>query len=93
MAPLKLSYSVSPLVVNQIIMNNSIVKLVLGLIIITGVFYLSNLTIKNNAIDGCFKTSGIYEYTNPIENVKTSAPQKEIYLICMADKGYKSTWK
>ena len=63
-------------------------------VIIAGLFlFLKNQQIKNEAIDGCFKSSGVYEYTRSSEGVRTTAPLKEFYQICLQDKGYSTTWK
>lgn len=57
--------------------------------------YLSTRTqqLRNDAVNGCMQVSGVYEYTNPKDGVKSATPQKEIYNICMTDKGYASSWK
>lgn len=49
--------------------------------------------LKNEAVDKCLVASGIYEYTDKDKGIKTTAPQKEYYKVCMADKGYSTIWE
>lgn len=62
------------------------------------IFFTSFVTLraqqlKNDAVSECLKSSGTYEFNDIEKNIKSIAPQKQIYAVCMADKGYTSTWK
>ena len=80
-------------------MNNNLVKLVLVLVIITGIGYVSNQflslksqQLKNEAVASCLVASGSYEYSDTTKGIKTTAPQKEYYKVCLTDKGYTTIW-
>jgi hypothetical protein len=76
---------------------SSILKTIL---VIAGIclFFISFVSLKkqqlkNEAVSECLKYSGTYEFNDIANNIKSIAPQKEIYAICLTDKGYSSTWK
>jgi hypothetical protein len=63
--------------------------IMIGLIILSGVLYFeSNRFIKNQAIDGCYKT-GQVTFT---KNGQTdTVPENYWYNLCMETKGYTNT--
>ncbi|MBP9818036.1 hypothetical protein KBC75_04830 [Candidatus Shapirobacteria bacterium] len=80
--------------------NQNIIKLILVISLVSGFFYTSakllslrTQQLKNEAVNGCMVASGIYEYTDVTKGIKTTAPQKETYKICLIDKGYSSIWE
>ena len=75
---------------------SSILKVIL---VVAGIYFcntsfivLKKQQLRNQAVSECLQFSGTYEFTDVGQNVKSSAPQKDIYRICLADKGYTSTW-
>lgn len=81
-------------------MNTFLLKTGLALLTIIGLGVLTfqfldlrTQQVKNEAVADCLKASGIYEYTNTTAGVKTTAPQKEYYRICITDKGYQTAWE
>jgi hypothetical protein len=81
-------------------MQNTIIKItsvvVLAIAIFYGIFQYSTLMqqqLKNEAVNGCLTASGSYEYTDSEKGVKTTAPQKEVYKVCLIDKGYTTIWQ
>ena len=78
-----------------------IISSILKVILIVAGIYLTNTSfvtlkkqqLKDQAVSECLKYSGSYEFNDTAKNIKSIAPQKEIYNICMADKGYSSSWK
>ena len=80
-------------------MNNEYLKPALYLLLIAGLTYitaqyfrLQAQSLKNEAISSCLLASGTFEFTDTQKGVKTTAPQKEFYKVCMADKGYSTSW-
>jgi hypothetical protein len=79
--------------------TQDIFSAILGLIVLIGLGFLSSqylnlrqLELKNNAVNGCMQYSGYTELATEGTG-KSSYPLKDIYTVCMADKGYSTLWK
>jgi hypothetical protein len=55
-------------------------------------FTLKKQQIKNEAINGCMQVSGYSEITSGTVG-KSSYPLKDIYTLCLQDKGYTTNWR
>ena len=79
--------------------TQDLISAVLGLVVLLSVGFVSNQyfslrkqQLKNDAVNGCMQYSGYSELTTGTAG-KSSYPLKDIYTVCMADKGYSTLWK
>ena len=80
-------------------MNQNYIKLTFGILLLAGILFVASQYFslqfqlaKNEAVANCLTASGVYEYTDAAKGVRTTAPQKEYYQVCMTDKGYTTIW-
>lgn len=75
----------------MILSHEIIFKLINYILFITAflmLFWLLNVFVKNQAIDGCSKNA-VYTQQLPNENASVSYPIADLYNKCLKDKGIK----
>jgi len=71
------------------------VLLLAGYLLVTGLNHfvsLRNQQLKNDAVNGCMQVSGHTETSSADSSNKYFYPLKDIYTVCMRDKGYTTSW-
>ncbi len=75
---------------NYMRLTTDIIKIACALVAIAALFIIAQKYLKNQAVTSCLAASS-QEVT--IGDQKSIYPNKDIYQICMIDKGYETSWK
>jgi len=67
------------------------IKYVLIVLALICTALIAGKAIKNLAVDGCLKASGLTEIQDG--SGKFTYPNKDVYSACMTDKGYSTDWQ
>ena len=53
---------------------------------------LKEKELKHNAVTSCLESVGQHNYEDYRDKSSGNYPHRDIYMVCMKDKGYESTW-